>query len=71
MNDLIAQFPCYTCERCEHTWQPRVGTPLKCPKCQTLHWRREEENMNNDGEEPQNEMKYENKNNPLQDANAD
>ena len=28
-----------TCKRCGHEWWPRSpGKPIKCPKCQTMRW---------------------------------
>lgn len=26
------------CERCGHTWVPRVPQPKHCPKCNSPHW---------------------------------
>ena len=27
-----------TCQRCGHTWTPRNGTPVACPKCKSYKW---------------------------------
>lgn len=26
------------CLRCGHTWNKRVGKPLRCPKCSSVVW---------------------------------
>lgn len=31
----------YICERCSHTWIPRINSnakPLVCPKCKSPYW---------------------------------
>jgi predicted Zn-ribbon and HTH transcriptional regulator len=26
------------CQRCRHTWIPRVKPVRQCPKCKSVHW---------------------------------
>ena len=28
----------HTCDKCGHVWLPRVNTPVRCPKCQSVKW---------------------------------
>lgn len=30
------EIPQITCNRCGHTWIPRIPDPLKCPRCKNL-----------------------------------
>lgn len=32
------ELPTLRCRRCGHKWTARVRMPVKCPRCQTLHW---------------------------------
>lgn len=35
----------YTCQRCDHKWQPRSDAkPVACPRCKSPYWNRTRKN---------------------------
>lgn len=43
----------YKCQRCNAQWAPRIKEPVKCPRCQSFHWK--------DSDAPKREDKITNK----------
>lgn len=42
-----------TCNKCKHQWQPRIPTPIQCPRCKSYTW---------DGKKKENENEIQNTN---------
>lgn len=39
MGEKKIQIKVYDCERCFHTWQPRLErVPTVCPRCKSPYW---------------------------------
>jgi len=41
--ELPQSLPTKTCKKCGHEWIPGVPRPLRCPKCLSYDWDKEEE----------------------------
>ena len=46
LNTILEDFTPISqcvCRKCNYQWIPRTGRPTRCPQCQTVKWRKQEE----------------------------